>query len=152
MHARKFVLGAVAALALAAPGNAFAANLVDGSISALDRTCSWTNGATSADPPSALTIDRNSINGQLTCSSGVSATLENNPNVSFDDAAGTATADSVDATVRTSGLTCRYRATNVVLSGDPATRAYSGSARAPRVSGSFFCPGSVDLGATVQFH
>jgi hypothetical protein len=132
--------------------SAFAANLVDGSISALDRTCSWANGTTSANPPSTLAIDRNSINGNLTCSSGTSAVLNNDPNVSFDDSAGTATADSIDATVTASGLSCRYGATNVTLTGDAATRAYSGSANASLVSGSFFCPGSVDLTASVQFH
>jgi hypothetical protein len=135
--------------------NASAANLVDGSISALGNTCSWTNGKTSANPPTTLTVDRNSINkpgGNLSCTGGVTAVLNNDPSVTFNDGAGTATANSIDATVTSSGQTCRYRATNAVLTRSGTTRNYSGSANAPKVSGSFLCPGSVTLSASASFH
>jgi hypothetical protein len=78
--------------------------------------------------------------------------LNNNPSVSFNDAAATATADSIDATVTSSGQTCRYRATNAVLNRSGTTRSYSGSANAPRVSGGFLCPGSVSLSVSASFH
>jgi hypothetical protein len=133
--------------------SAFAANLVDGSISASGDTCSWTNGSTSADPPSTLTIDAASVNAGLSCTGSVSAVLNNSPVVSFDDGAGTGTADAVDATVTEFGQNCRYRAANPVLARDGSTRNYSGTVTGvPKVSGSFVCPSSVDLTAAVSFH
>src|SRR5258708_39367259 len=86
--------------------NALAANLVDGSVTASGQTCSWTNGSTTADPPSALTINAPSINppgGNLSCSGSAHATLNNSPNVTFNDTSGTATADVVDVTVSVFG-------------------------------------------------
>ena len=114
--------------------SAFAANLVDASVTSPQGTCTWTNGATSADPPSTLTIDRNTVNapgGNLTCG-GASVTLNNDPTVTFDDAARTATADLIDVTAAVSGITCRYAATNTVLMGDTLTRTYSGSLTAQK--------------------
>jgi hypothetical protein len=142
----------VVAMSALMASSAFAANLVDGSVSALGKTCSWTNGSTTADPPSALTINGASVNSSLTCSSGVTATLNNSPGVTFDDTAGTATADTIDATVNTSGQSCRYSASNVLVTRSGSTRDYSGTASAPKVSGSFLCPGSVDLTTSVSFH
>jgi len=133
--------------------SAFAANLVDGSISATGDTCSWTNGSTNADPPNTLTIDAASVNSGLSCTGGVSAVLNNSPVVSFDDGAGTGTADAVDATVTKFGQTCRYRAANPVLTRDGSTRNYSGTVNGvPKMSGGFLCPSTVDLTAAVSFH
>lgn len=139
-------VGAIAAT------SAWASDLVDGSVSASGDSCSWTNGTTTADPPSALTIEASSINGNLTCSSGVSATLNNNPDLTFDDSAGTATADLVDATVDVDGVSCRYQIANYVLSGSASTREYSGSASAPLYSGSFFCPNPETVTTSLTFH
>jgi hypothetical protein len=146
-----FVL--VAAMVGLSASSAFAANLVDGSISAQGDTCTWKNGSTSANPPSALTINRASVNSGLTCTGGVRATLNNDPNVTFNDAAGTGTADAVDASVTKMGQTCRYKATNVVLARQGTTRNYSGTVtRVPKVSGGFLCPATVDLTSSVSFH
>jgi len=144
---------AVLALSAFSASNASAANLVDGSIGADDSACSWTNGTTSADPPSTLTIENSSINGNLSCSGDISsATLNNDPTVTFNDAAGTATADAVSVTVVVFGVTCGYTASAVTLAREGETRTYSGTATATKTSGGFFCPGSQDLNATVSFH
>ncbi len=134
-----------------ATANAFAANLVDGSVTASGHTCSWTNGSTSADPPSALTIDHNSVNASLSCS-GASGQLNNDPSVTFDDTAGTATANLVDVTVVVSGVTCEYTASNYLLTRSGTTRDYSGSATAQKKSGSIFCPSSVSTSTSASFH
>jgi hypothetical protein len=144
---------AVLALSAFSASNAFAANLVDGSIGADDSSCSWTNGTTSANPPDTLTIENSSINGNLSCNGDISsATLNNDPTVTFNDAAGTATADSVSVTVVVFGVTCGYTANGVSLARQGDTRTYSGTATATKTSGGFFCPGSQDLNATVSFH
>jgi hypothetical protein len=135
--------------------NAFAANQVDGTISAQGQSCSWTNGSTSANPPSTLTINSSTINppgGNLSCTGGVKATLNNNPTVTFNDTAGTATANLVDATVISSGISCRYQAKNFGLKRNGTTRNYSGSASVPLFSGSFLCPNPVTLSSSVTFH
>jgi hypothetical protein len=142
----------VVAIGAVATTSAWASDLVDGTVSASGESCSWTNGTTTADPPSALTIAASSINGHLTCSSGVSATLNNDPNVTFDDSANTATADLVDATVDVSGISCRYQIANYVLSGSASTRQYSGSASAPLDSGSFLCPNPETVTTSLTFH
>lgn len=147
------MLAATAVVAGVTATGALAANQVDGSISALGETCSWVNATTSADPPAAATIDRASVNAGVTCTGGVGATLNNDPIVTFDDVAGTATGDAIDATVTTLGQTCRYRTANAVLTRSGDTRSYSTTINGvPLVSGSFFCPGSVDLTATISFH
>jgi hypothetical protein len=147
---------AVLALSAFSASNAAAANLVDGSIGADDSSCSWTNGTTSADPPSTLTIENSSINspgGNLSCSGDISsATLNNDPTVTFNDAAGTATADAVSVTVVVFGVTCGYTANGVTLAREGETRTYSGTATATKTSGGFLCPGSQDLNATISFH
>jgi hypothetical protein len=142
---------AIMALGGFATANAFASNLVDGSVTASGHTCSWTNGTTSADPPSALTIDHNSVNAGLSCS-GASGQLNNDPSVTFDDTAGTATANLVDVTVVVSGVSCEYTASNYAFTRSGTTRTYSGSATAQKKSGSIFCPSSVSTSSTVTFH
>jgi hypothetical protein len=128
--------------------------IVDGSFVALGQTCSFTGGATSADPPSTLTIDADTINppgGNLTCDSDVQLTIETDPTVTFDDGAGTATADALEGTVSTQGLTCRYRQEDVALQRQGTTRTYEGTAVGDFVSGDDVCPPTLEIDATVTF-
>ncbi|MGH8881646.1 MAG: hypothetical protein ACRD0P_30575 [Stackebrandtia sp.] len=152
------IVGLSAALALFAGSTAAQAvetnaNLVDGAITVGDTSCNWANATTSADPPSSLTIDRSTVN--LTCS-GQSAdvTLNNDPNVSFDDAAGTATVDRVAVTAVVLGISCSYEAANVVATRSGDTRTYSASGfTARKTSGGILCPGDTsDTSAEVSFH
>lgn len=143
----------VSALGGFAASNALAANQVDGTISASGDSCSWANASTTADPPAALTIDHNSVNAGLSCTGGVTAKLNNDPNVTFDDTAGTATADVINASVTQFGQTCTYQATNAVLTRSGTTRDYSGTiAGVPKVGGGFLCPSTEDITASVSFH
>lgn len=163
-HLGKLVALAAVALAFAgaAPAQADPGTnslLVDGSITVPDRTmCTWTNGSTSADPPSTLTISRSSINspgGNLSCTNGYAVALVNDPVASFDDAAGTSTVAQLDFSVIYFGVTCTYRATNIVMTRSGTTRTYSVSGiNASRISGSIFvCPSAVSGGsATVAYH
>ncbi|RSS78337.1 hypothetical protein [Streptomyces sp. WAC06614] len=131
----------------------------DGVIVVAGQTCTWTNASTSAVPPTTLSVDRNTINrpgGNLACTGGISATLNNNPVFTFDDAAGTARTDSIDITGKQSFISCRYKATNITWNRDGATRKYVNQAfTATKTSGSFLCPGSVTTdagGASMLFH
>jgi hypothetical protein len=146
------------ATAAAAQGNA-ADQKVDGVIVVAGNTCTWTNASTSAVPPSTLTVDRTTINkpgGNLACSGGITASLNNNPAFTFDDAAGTARTDLIDITGQQSFVSCRYKATNITWDRDGSTRKYLNRAfTATKSSGSFLCPGSVTTaagGASMLFH
>ncbi|MFJ2708439.1 hypothetical protein ACIO3R_35345 [Streptomyces sp. NPDC087428] len=140
----------------AASAGPAASQRVDGSIAAAGSTCTWTDATASADPPAGLTIDHATINSSLSCTGGTSATLNNDPAVTFDDAAGTATSDLIDITVKQSIVTCSYKATNVGWTRDGATRAYQNQAfTASKSSGSFLCPGSFSAepgSASLSFH
>ncbi|MER7466116.1 hypothetical protein [Streptomyces sp. NPDC097981] len=132
---------------------------LDGVIVVAGNTCTWTNAHTSADPPSALSVDRTTINtpgGNLACNGGITATLNNNPAFTFDDAAGVAKADVIDITGRQSFISCRFKATNIAWNRDGTTRKYVNQAfTATKVSGSFLCPGSVTTAAgdaSMLFH
>ncbi|MFB6811880.1 MULTISPECIES: hypothetical protein [unclassified Streptomyces] len=132
---------------------------LDGVIVVAGNTCTWTNAHTSADPPSALSVDRTTINtpgGNLSCNGSITATLNNNPAFTFDDAAGLARTDAIDITGKQSFISCRYKATNLTWNRDAATRRYVNQAfTAAKVSGSFLCPGSVTTAAgdaSMLFH
>ncbi|ROQ99679.1 hypothetical protein EDE04_6235 [Streptomyces sp. 2132.2] len=132
---------------------------LDGVIVVAGNTCTWTNARTSANPPSALTVDRTTINtpgGNLGCSGGITASLNNNPAFTFDDAAGVARTDAIDITGKMSFISCRYKATNITWNRDGATRKYLNQAfTATKTSGSFLCPGSVTTpagDASMLFH
>ncbi|MEU3610036.1 hypothetical protein AB0E83_32045 [Streptomyces sp. NPDC035033] len=161
-------LSCVTALIIAATaGAATAANAlgptgtqrVDGVIVVSGNTCTWTDARTSANPPASLSVDRTSVNapgGNLSCTGGITATLNNNPNVTFDDAAGRAKADAIDITGTQYGVSCRYKATGVLLDRDGTTRRYVNQAfTATKTSGGFLCPGSVSTAAgdaSLLFH
>ncbi|MFF1924742.1 hypothetical protein ACFVW8_29765 [Streptomyces sp. NPDC058221] len=133
-----------------------ASQRVDGSITAAGSTCTWADATTSADPPAGLTIDHSTVNDSLSCSGGASATLNNDPTATFDDAAGTATSDLIDITVNQSIVSCSYKATNVGWTRDGSTRAYVNQAfTASKSSGSFLCPDSISAEpgtASLSFH
>ncbi|HEX6075796.1 MAG TPA: hypothetical protein VFZ32_11110 [Micromonosporaceae bacterium] len=159
-HLGKLV--ALTAVALAFAGTTAAqadpgvnANLVDGSISVSDISCNWTNGSTNANPPSPLTIENSTVNppgGNMSCTNAT-ATLDNDPNVTFDDANGKATVDKVVVTGNRIGIACTYTATNVMLTRDGTTRHYTGGFTASRTAGSiFFCPSSHSGTADITFH
>ncbi|WP_330334122.1 hypothetical protein OHS33_33215 [Streptomyces sp. NBC_00536] len=131
----------------------------DGVIVVSGNTCTWTNAKTSANPPTALTVDRTTINtpgGNLSCTGGITAALNNNPAFTFDDANGLAKTDAIDITGKQSFVSCRYKATNIAWNRDGATRKYLNQAfTATKTSGSFLCPGSVTTaagGASMLFH
>lgn len=132
---------------------------VDGVIVVAGNTCTWTNAHTSANPPSALSVDRTTINtpgGNLGCNGSITASLNNNPAFTFDDTAGTAKTDAIDITGRQSFISCRYKATNITWNRDGTTRKYVNQAfTATKTSGSFLCPGSVTTAAgdaSMLFH
>ncbi|MFD8827286.1 hypothetical protein ACFV1C_33685 [Streptomyces sp. NPDC059605] len=133
-----------------------ASQQVDGSITAAGSTCTWTNATASANPPTTLTIDRATVNSSVSCGGGASATLNNSPTVTFDDAAGLATSNLIDITVKQSIVTCSYRATNVGWARSGSTRTYQNKAfTATKSSGSFLCPGSISApagSASLNFH
>ncbi|WP_262387115.1 hypothetical protein [Streptomyces sp. TRM49041] len=124
---------------------------VDGVIAVTGNNCSWTDGAASTDPPNTLTVDRSTINtpgGNLSCDGSITASLNNDPVFTFDDAAGTALTDAIDITGRRGFVSCRYRATNIRWDRDGTTRKYTNRAfTAGKTSGSFLCPASVTTGA-----
>ncbi|MGW6569523.1 hypothetical protein [Streptomyces sp. NPDC054975] len=146
----------VIAVGIGVPTSAYANGAVaeakvDGVIVVSGNTCSWTNAGASANPPSALTVDRSTINkpgGNLTCGGGITASLNNNPTFTFDDTAGTATTDAIDLTGQQSFVSCRYKVTNIVWKRDGDTRKYLNTPfTASKVSGSFLCPGSFSAAA-----
>lgn len=110
-------------------------------------------------PPSALTVDRTTINtpgGNLGCNGSITASLNNDPAFTFDDAAGLARTNAIDITGKQSFISCRYKATNITWNRDGVTRKYVNQAfTAAKVSGSFLCPGSVTTAAgdaSMLFH
>ncbi|WP_019819253.1 hypothetical protein [Saccharomonospora saliphila] len=126
---------------------------VDGSISSGGDTCSWTNADTSANPPETLTVDHETVNANTTCSGSKTVTLNNDPTVTFDDEAGTATADLIDVTVVEYGVTCEYQAENVQAERDGTTRAYSAAGvTVYKSGGSFLCPSTETADAKFLFH
>lgn len=145
----------VAGMAVAQAESAAATGFVDGSISAEGNTCSWTNGVTSDVPPNTLSIDRSTINapgGNLTCTDGVTATLNNNPSVTFDDAGGTATVDRLDVTIVTSGVQCQYAVDNASATRDGDTRHYTSTSTVNLVEGGILCPASTTATGDFTFH
>lgn len=163
-HLGKLVGLAVIALAFAGSTAAQAdpgtnANLVDGTIilgANNDVVCNWTNGSTSDNPPNTLTIENSSINqpgGNNSCTGADNVTLNNDPVVSFNDAAGTATVDKVNTTGTKSGFSCTYEALGVVLTRVGTSRRYTGSFTANRTAGwSLICPSTSPGSADITFH
>ena|SRR5438445_5140159 len=136
---------------LAAPAYA-AAGQVDGNITVGDSSCSWTNATTSDAPPAALTIDHTTVHP--TCTGSITASLTNDPAVTFDDTAGTASAPEVDVNGTELGITCSYKATSVTYTRQGTARNYTGGPfTATLTSGGPLCPGSETVSsASLTFH
>jgi hypothetical protein len=153
------ILGTAAIAALPLLGTAIAANaapaatgLADGSITVSGSTCTWANATTSDTAPNTLTIDHTTVSPS--CGGSISASLTNDPTVTFDDTAGTASSAEVDVTATVFGVNCAYSVTNLGLARSGSTRTYSGGPFTANLkSGSFLCPGSESVdSATLTFH
>ena len=130
-----------AALLLASSPAYAAGGQVDGSITVAGSTCTWTGAATSDVPPNELTIDHGTVSAS--CGGSISAGLSNDPSVTFDDSAGTATSPEIDVAATVAGIDCGYQVTDLTVTRDSGTRTYTGGPyTATKTSGSFLCPGS----------
>jgi hypothetical protein len=129
-----------------------ATGLLDGTLDVNGTTCSFANAVTSDTPPNTLTLDRTTVH--VTCADGTPVSVTNNPTVTFNDTAGTATANSIDVTATVFGVTCGYRASNVVGNRQGTTRTYAGGPyTASKISGGFLCPGTETINsASLTFH
>jgi hypothetical protein len=146
-------LSIIAAVTVAGTAaNAAAPGLLDGSITVGGSTCTWTNATTSDVPPNTLTVDHTTV--AVSCSGDTDVELSNDPTVSFDDAAGTASSPQIDVSGSMLGVTCGYRVSNVSIARDGTTRSYTGGPfTASKISGSFLCPSSQTVdSATFSFH
>ncbi|MFI9387193.1 hypothetical protein [Kutzneria sp. NPDC052558] len=149
------LLAGIAAVAgcvlLAAPAYA-ATGQVDGNITVGDSSCSWTNATTSDAPPAALTIDHTTVHP--TCSGSITASLTNDPSLTFADTAGTVSAPEVDVNGTVLGITCSYKVTNVTYTRQGTGRSYTGGPfTATLSSGGVLCPATETVSAaSLTFH
>ncbi|MFA1546074.1 hypothetical protein [Actinomadura chokoriensis] len=144
-------MAATVALA-AAPAHAATPGLVDGTLSALGYTCTFTNATTSDKPPNTLSVDHTTVVPQ--CGAGVTVTLAASPTITFNDAAGTASSAQIDVSGSALGMTCKYRVTNVSVTRSGTTRTYTGGPfTATKLSGGFLCPATAQVAsASFTFH
>lgn len=155
MKPASMVVG-ISALALGmglAVSPAYAATgLVDGSITVGDSSCTWANAVTSDAPPNTLTVDHTTVHP--TCNGSITVALTNNPTVTFNDAAGTASSASIVVSGTILGINCGYTVSGVSIARSGSTRTYSGGPfTANKSSGGFLCPGSETVdSATFTFH
>jgi hypothetical protein len=142
----------VVALSLTGTAAQAATGSVDGTISVSGSSCSWTNATTSDVPPNTLTVDHTTVHA--TCDGSITANLANNPTVTFNDSAGTASSPEIDVSGTILGISCGYKVTNVSIARQGTSRTYTGGPyTATKSSGGFLCPSteSVDS-ATLSFH
>lgn len=125
---------------------------VDGSISVAGSACTWANAVTSDAPPNTLTVDHTTVSP--TCAGSITANLSNNPTITFNDAAGTASSASIVVNGTILGISCGYTVSNVSIARQGTTRTYSGGPfTATKSSGSILCPGTETVdSATFTFH
>jgi hypothetical protein len=125
---------------------------VDGNITVGGSSCSWTNATTSDVAPNTLTIDHTTVHP--TCTGSITASLTNDPTVTFDDTAGTVTAPEVDVNGTVLGITCSYKVTNVSYSRQGTDRAYTGGPfTATLTGGGGLCPATENVdSASLTFH
>ncbi len=145
--------GAVVGVGMSAGVAAADDQKVDGTISSGGDSCSWTNADTTGNPPDTLTVDSASVNANTTCDGDKDVSLNNDPTISFDDAAGTATADLISVTVVAYGVTCEYEAEGLTAQRDGDTRTYTATdITIEKSGGSFLCPSSETADAEFVFH
>ena len=142
----------IVALSFASTAAYAASGQVDGSISVAGSTCTWANATTSDVPPNTLTIDHTTVSPS--CSGSISASLTNDPTVTFDDTAGTATTPEIDVSATVSGISCGYQVTNLSVTRQGTDRTYTGGPyTATKTSGSFLCPSSESVDSvSLTFH
>ncbi|BCJ35762.1 hypothetical protein Athai_32650 [Actinocatenispora thailandica] len=145
-------VAASAALLLGSNAAYAAGGQVDGSITVAGSTCTWTNASTSDVPPNTLTIDHTTVSAS--CGGSISASLGNDPSVTFDDSTGTATSPEIDVSATVAGISCGYQVTDLTVSRQSGTRTYTGGPyTAAKTSGSFLCPGSETVDSvSLTFH
>ncbi len=136
---------------LAVPAYA-ATGQVDGNITVGGSSCSWTNATTSDVAPNPLTIDHTTV--KPTCSGSITASLTNDPAVTFDDTAGTVTAPEVDVNGTVLGITCSYKVTNASYTRQGTARSYTGGPFTANLSsGGGLCPATETVNsASLTFH
>jgi hypothetical protein len=80
--------------------------------------------------------------------------LTNDPAVTFDDTAGTASAPEVDVNGTVIGITCSYKVTNVTYTRTGTTRTYTGGPFTANLSGGgALCPATETVNsASLTFH
>ncbi len=129
-----------------------ATGLVDGSITVGSSSCTWANATTSDAPPNTLTVDHTTVSPS--CSGSITVGLTNNPTVTFDDAAGTASSPSIVVSGTILGINCGYTVSNVSIARSGSTRTYTGGPfTANKSSGGILCPGTETVdSATFNFH
>ncbi len=129
-----------------------AGGTVDGSITLGSSSCTWTGATTSDTPPNTLTVDHTTVSP--TCSGSISANLSNDPTITFDDAAGTASSASIVVSGTILGISCGYTVSNVSIARSGSTRTYTGGPfTANKSSGSILCPATETVdSATFTFH
>ncbi len=114
-----------------------------------DFTCTWIGIPTGGSPPGPVPVNPSGTPGS--CDNGAVCTL-GTFTVTF-DSSGTATIDQLTYTCERIGISCGYRATNVVLTRNGTTSEYIGTFTATRYSGSiFFCPSSHSGTIRLIFH
>ena len=153
MKLASMVVGfSVVALSLGSTAAYAAGGQVDGSITVAGSTCTWTNATTSDVPPNTLTIDHTTLTPS--CTGSINASLTNDPTVTFDDTAGTASAPEVDVAATVVGINCGYKVTNLSVTRDGTTRAYAGSSyTATKISGGILCPSTESVDSvSLTFH
>lgn len=145
-------IGSIVALGVGSTAAYAAGGMVDGSLSVAGSTCSWTNATTSDVPPNTLTVDHTTVSPS--CDGSISASLTNDPTVTFDDTAGTASSAEIDVAATVAGINCNYSVTNVSVTRQGTTRTYTGGPfTATKTSGGILCPGSETVdSATLTFH
>ncbi|WP_019811086.1 hypothetical protein [Saccharomonospora halophila] len=147
------VAGAVVGVGMSAGVAVADHQKVDGTITSGGDTCSWTNADATDNPPNTLTVDAASVNANTVCDGDKDVTLNNDPTISFDDAAGTATADLINVTVVSYGVTCEYEATGLTAQREGDTRTYTATdVTLDKSGGSWMCPSSETADAEFVFH
>jgi predicted alpha/beta hydrolase family esterase len=145
-------VGSVVALGFSTAAQA-ATGTVDGSLTVAGSTCSWTGATTSDVPPNTLTVDHTTVSPS--CDGSISASLTNDPTVTFDDTAGTASSAEIDVSATVAGINCNYSVTNLTVTRqDSSSRTYTGGPfTANKTSGGLLCPGSETVdSASLTFH
>ncbi|THV41434.1 hypothetical protein [Glycomyces buryatensis] len=125
---------------------------VDAVLATGGKQCEAVDVPVTAAPPATLTIPADAV--ELECTSSIRYTFDSDAELTFDDAAGTASAASIRIVGTWFGVSCTYEATDLSLERQGDTREYLGGPyTAGKASGMFLCPRDVKLdSAAITFH